>query len=103
MNEYQEYTINWRGRELNIRYCPDWSIAYKRNMGSPIAHLTVQSNDGKPIPISETGFISRFIFGGIPLEMDQSIDHLIEAWLNEEAKKQPWQEYLRDSAQLTLF
>ncbi len=100
---YREFKLHWRGRELLIRYCPDYSSAFNKTMGAPLAHLTIQANDERPLPITETGFLSQFIMGGIEIDDQQTICEQITAHLDIQAKEKSWQEYLRDSQQLSLF
>ncbi len=103
MSIYKEFNLHWRGREVLISYCEDYSAAFRQVMGAPLAHLTIQSADGEKLPISDTGFLSHFAMGGLGIENDDQILALVQERLNEEAKNQAWQEYVRDSQQLRLF
>lgn len=100
---YEEFETLWRGIKIAIRYCPSWSSAYEEAYGGPLSHLEVFSLDGSPMPISLTGYRSRFDQGGLIYSDFGNISDFVIAWLDHEAKSQLWQEHRRDSMQLTLF
>ena len=52
--EYEEFTIDWRGQTLTIRFCRAW-------LGQETAHLEIISEDHRSHPISETGYRSHFV------------------------------------------
>lgn len=92
---YQERIIQWDGRDIRLSYAPlKWQI---------INHLEIQSVDGEPLPVTETGYRSHHFAPSEPnLGMDEIVTMVI-AWLEEEAAKTAWQTYLRESQQLSLF
>lgn len=59
---YQTHVAEWRGRSIEVRYCPDWgpSALMKEFYGHGLAHLTVRAIDGQPLPVTSTGFMSLF-------------------------------------------
>ena len=50
---YEEHTLEWRGQQITIRWCPDWMSGFT-------AHLEIVTEDRAPHPISETGYRSHF-------------------------------------------
>ncbi len=80
-------TIEWRGIEIEVRYEPDW-------LGSGHAHIELESRPRTLLPVTETGYRSRFVN---PEELDGFEDAaaFVLAWLNEAAKD--W------DGQMTLF
>lgn len=87
--------ITWEGRDIRLSYTPRWC--------EQIDHIEVQTIDRTPLPISETGYKSHF-FGPVdPIMPIYEIERMVIAWLDNEAAKQPWQNYLLTSQQLSLF
>ena len=87
--------ITWEGREIRLSYTPRWC--------AQIDHVEVQTIDRTPLPITETGYKSHF-FGPVdPIMSIHEIERMVIAWLDSEAAKQPWQDYLLTSQQLSLF
>jgi hypothetical protein len=88
-------TITWESRQVRLSYHPRRFTA--------IDHVEVQSLDGQPLPISETGYRSHF-FGPVePALPIEDVTAMMMGWLNSEAAKAEWQSYLKDSQQLSLF
>ena len=94
--EYQTHQANWQGIALSVSYCPDWT----RAMGQPLAHLTVKA--GVPLPVTETGFLSRFLAPGAVDDEGGPIAFVL-AWLDYAATLPEWQAQQEQAAQLTLF
>ena len=98
MSEYQVYRLNWEGIEIEARYAPlKWKV---------IAHLEIESISPKhaPLPITETGYLSHHHQPNTIEEMHgEDIAAFVTDWLNEEAGKKKWQNYLERSRQLSLF
>ena len=46
--DYVNFTTDWAGIPLSIRYCPDWC--------NVTAHLEIHSASCEPLPITETGY-----------------------------------------------
>jgi len=90
----QEQTIEWDGRTLRLSYSPEY--------WSDVAHLEIHSEDGEPLPITETGYRSHFFLTNSPPDMEEIITFVIE-WLNEEAKTKQWCTYIAQSQQMELF
>lgn len=87
--------ITWEGRDIRLSYTPRWC--------EQIDHIEVQSVDGAPLPFTETGYKSHF-FGPVdPIMSIHEIERMVIEWLDSEAAKQAWQDYLLTSQQLSLF
>jgi len=87
--------ITWEGRDIRLSYSPRWC--------TQIDHIEVQSVDGRPLPITETGYKSHF-FGPVePIMPMSEIEAMVRAWLDSEARKPSWQHDLLTSQQLSLF
>lgn len=91
----QERTIAWEGRSIRLSYTVRWL--------EMADHIEVQSEDGAPLPITDTGYRSHF-FGPVnpPLTMDEA-EAMVITWLNKDAAKQAWQDHLLTTQQLSLF
>lgn len=95
MVDQHDITLEWEGRILRLSYKP-------RYLGM-IDHVEVRSDDGAPLPITETGYRSHF-FGPVePVMTIEEVRQMVIDWLNSEAAKPEWQAHLADSQQLTLF
>ena len=77
-------------------------ISKKAQVGDML-HVEIKSNDGDPLPMTETGYRSHF-FGPVDpvLTMDE-IEAMVRDWLDTEAAKPAWQDYVLRSQQLSLF
>ena len=58
--EQSKEIIKWRGREVEVCFDPDWSEVYQAVYVYALCHLELRSLDGRPLPVSETGYRSRF-------------------------------------------
>lgn len=97
-------TLTWGGIQIGVSYEPNWLNMAARPGNYDVAHLQIEAvaPARARLPITETGYKSHFTtaatiesFGG-PLAF-------VEAWLEEEAAKPAWQDYHRQSRQMTLF
>lgn len=90
---------------LNITYDNDWSPAFKKYYGHGMTKLEVKSVDKTPLPISKTGYLSRFISEKI-VDEQGGVETLVKKWLAEGENKREWKAYLKQEkakAQLSLF
>ena len=74
--DYEEFQITWKGKEITIRWCENWTT------DPDYGHLEVITEDRSPHPLSETGYKSHFL----PLaEMEEIGDPLVYVtkWLTE--------------------
>ena len=91
---YQSEII-WEGRLIRLSYTPrQWKV---------IDHLEIRSDDGEPLPITNSGYRSHH-FGPMEpsLTMNEVKEMLID-WLNREAQSPAWKSYIEQSRQLSLF
>lgn len=90
-----ETTLIWEGRTVRLSYDP-----VERGI---IDHLEIQSDDGGPLPITETGYRSHF-FGPItPSFTESEVTAFVRAWLDEAALNPDWQAAEAARKQLSLF
>lgn len=54
IKSYKQHQMTWRGQDLQIRWCPNWST------DPDYGHLEVITADRAPHPLSETGYKSHF-------------------------------------------
>lgn len=92
---------NWNGIEIEIRWIADYC---KFDDGQSMAHLEVQSikPDRAPLPITETGYRSHFIFRN-EVEHMGGPEAYVEAWIDEVSRTADWHETAIASKQLALF
>ncbi|WP_298959468.1 hypothetical protein [uncultured Roseibium sp.] len=93
--EPQERVFTWQDRSVRLIYEPRrWSA---------IDHVTIKSEDGDPLPITETGFKSHYFGPYDPILTMDEVQTMVIEWLNTEALSKQWQTYLAQSRQLSLF
>lgn len=95
MSYPHETKITWRNRRVIIRYDP--------NHFDHTAHIEIQAEDKRPLPITETGYKSHFFIhdGTYPAfgEIQQEALNLLE----KDASSDAWQAYEIKTNQLDLF
>lgn len=89
----------WRGIQVDIIYKPNYFSNSSKYINQ-LAHLEVRSN--QPIPITETGYKSIFLYVYEVEEAGGAIS-LIEKLLNESATSKEWQEYEISQQPISLF
>lgn len=94
---YETFAMSWRGRALTVRWARQWG-----SENFPISHLEVRSDDGQPLPITETGYRSHFV-GAESVEAWGCPTDYVRAWLDHEADTDAWREHEAASRQLSLF
>lgn len=88
-------TIQWVGRDIRLSYTPRWA--------TQIDHVEMHALDGAALPVTETGYRSHF-FGPVdPILMMEVVETMMRDWMDSEAAKPAWQEYLNVAQQLSLF
>lgn len=94
----ETHTMVWSGITLQLRY-------EAKAFGGVIAHLQVEAIEPvrAPLPITDTGYKSHYHPVGTVKSTLGTLVEQVTAWLDQEAAKSAWQEYLRDSRQLSLF
>lgn len=74
-DDYETHYLDWKGQGLTIRWCPVW-------LGGLQGHLELVSGDGKPHPISETGYRSHFVPRQEVEKAGGPVDYTL-AWLKQ--------------------
>ncbi|MEF2553963.1 hypothetical protein VQ042_21910 [Aurantimonas sp. A2-1-M11] len=98
---FETHTILWRGLSLEVRYEQNW-------LGTEgvfsTAHLQVNtvSPESAPLPITETGYRSRFIDAETITEAGGPVA-FVQAWLDQAAETKSWKEQQEKGRQMTLF
>lgn len=77
----------WRGVTVVVRHAPDW-------LRLGVDHIEVETEPRTPLPITETGYRSRFV-ASAELDPYGGAEGFVHAWL--EASAPGW------NAQLPLF
>ena len=93
--------IKWRGREIEVLFDPDWCIVFREVYGHALAHLEIRSLDGRPLPISKTGYQSKFDRTD-NVEAESGAAGYVLAWLDHAAQANGRSEQI-DPRQLTLL
>lgn len=88
IKSYEQYRMTWKGQDLQIRWCPNWSADSERG------HLEVITGDRAPHPLSETGYKSHFP-SRVEVEDKGGPLAYATAWLTEKDDGKP--------VQLSLF
>lgn len=83
IHHYQSHRLDWRGLEIEIRYCPDWTNSMH------VAHIEVESVCRSPLPITETGYRSLFTNADLVEKLGGAVS-FVEHWLDEEAEDTGW-------------
>ena len=95
---YQIHRLIWNGIEIEARYAPlKWGV---------IAHLEIEAikPERAQLPITKTGYLSHHHQpNSIENANGGDVVTFVIEWLNEEAKKKEWQDYLEDNRQGELF
>lgn len=98
----ETYRFTWRGIEIEARYVASY--------WEEIAHLEIRSikPEREPLPITETGYRSHFHHSGV-IDLhgaenrgDTLIAHVVD-WLDAEADKPAWKDFVEASRQGELF
>ncbi|MBN8997707.1 MAG: hypothetical protein J0H94_21065 [Rhizobiales bacterium] len=99
---YQTYRLDWRELEIEIRYCPDWSGAFRKSCGEAVAHLEIESLCRSPLPMTGTGYRSHFVGARLVDEAGGPLA-FAEAWLEQEAGTPDWKSGEAARRQMSLF
>ncbi len=93
----ETHEFMWRGIEIKLVYTPlKWGV---------MDHLEIQSLNPKraPLPITPTGYKSRFQQPGVMEAHGGDVVAQLIAWLDDEAAKPKWREFTEAARQGTLF
>ena len=94
MSAPQTFTLTWEGRRLTIEHHEAWIAGAD--------HLAIRSEDGEPLPITETGYRSHFLSGEELAARGGPVVY-VRAWLDDAARTSEWKAYVAVSRQLSLF
>lgn len=95
MPQTTTHSLTWNGRGLTITHEPDWLPGFRD-------HLEIRSDDGDPLPITETGYRSHFLpsaelaHAGGPVAF-------VRAWLDRAATSPSRQRAEEARKQFALF
>ena len=99
---YQTITMIWNEIAITIRHNPNWLSSGKETYGEYLTHTEIRSDDGKQLPMTETGYRSHFTMKS-NIDEYRDVRGFVKAWLDEEGKSKKWKAYVADQAQLKLF
>ena len=85
----EQHTIVWRGVQIEINFTPE---AF-----GMVDHIELRTERKAPLPVTETGYRSRFSHKGTVTEYGGAVT-FVTAWLDHEAERTGWR-----GAQLSLF
>ncbi len=96
--------LDWRGIRIEVRYCADWSKAYRDVFGTAMAHIEITSVEParSPLPLTETGCLSHFEPAANIEAAGGPADYIREA-LDKAAEGDVWIEQEARNRQMTLF
>ena len=100
----QDYSItrtHWNGIEIEIRWNPDYLVYDDKRHATHLEVVSV-SPERAPLPITETGYRSRFMPIS-DMEGYDSPEAFVEAWLDYASRSPEWKALEAASRQLSLF
>ena len=101
-DDYQIYHIVWQGIPITIRHHSNWSNAYEKIQEFCMTHTEIIRDDGKQLPMTETGYRSHFMDERQFEDYDDVIDY-VTRWLDDKAQSKAWKKYIANQNQLKLF
>lgn len=100
MQVTETYRLDWEGIALSVRWTPNWLNT--EIDGYPIAHLELVSDDRVPLPVTETGYRSRFT-SREAVETEGGPVAYARKWLDAEAQSEDWKARADAARQMSLF
>lgn len=100
--EYKTLSLIWREVAITVRYCDDWSRGHYQIHGSKMTHTEIIRDDGKQLPITDSGYRSHFM-DITHLDKYNGILDYVTRWLDHQAQSKKWKAYVADQGQLKLF
>jgi len=100
-HEYDSHEFEWEFRHLviviEVRLKP-------QSLGNDFDHLEIRSKHPErcPLPMTETGYRSHWAIHGEYASAEEAAK-AVHAWLDEEAEKAEWLEFVTESEQPSLF
>lgn len=90
---YASFEMSWDNRLIQVSYLANW-------LRSGHWHLELRCD--RALPVTQTGYRSRFIVGELPGD-NHAIRDFVLGWLNGAAEDPKWQKSREDDRQLNLF
>jgi hypothetical protein len=87
--------IVWRSISIEITF-------HKHRWKSDFDHIELRVEEGRIIPVTETGYRSHFLPAGIVDEYGGPED-FVRAWLDPEAETSDWKKREEAARQMSLF
>ncbi|RUS63670.1 hypothetical protein EGN72_03235 [Pseudorhodobacter sp. E13] len=98
---YFEFTSEWQGIGLHIRYNACW---LGRCAGLRTHHVELRSEGKVKLPVTATGYRSLFLHGEDPFaDWGGDVVAFVSDWLDDASRSADWQRYVEESRQLSLF
>lgn len=88
-------TLIWEGRTVRLSYRPRYICG--------MDHLELRVEAGQTLPVTQTGYRSRFIPPIEPVFTADDLATFVRAWLDEAARDPAWREAEAARQQLSLF
>ncbi len=101
---YQITRLEWHGISIEVRYCNNWSSAFKEAGGHTLAHLEVTSVEPEraSLPITETGYRSHFTSADTINAAGGPVS-FVRAALDDAAQDADWIRREAEARQMVLF
>jgi hypothetical protein len=77
----QTIRFTWCGLPVSVDYCPDYCEAYKDAQRQALYHIEIRSDEGRPLPMSETGYRSAFVASSV-IEEWGGVEAYVRGWLD---------------------
>ncbi|AVO37571.1 hypothetical protein [Pukyongiella litopenaei] len=87
--------IVWDGVQVEITF-------HQRRWKSDFDHIELHVEEGRIIPVTETGYRSHFLSAGIVEEYGGPED-FVRAWLDHETASSDWKKREEAARQMSLF
>jgi hypothetical protein len=81
----------WNETLIQVSYEADWLGLCDAGFDEPYAHLELQvlAPRGAPLPVTDTGYRSEFLHGGLVEEAGGAVE-FARGWLEEMSDRQSW-------------
>nr|WP_319514387.1 hypothetical protein [uncultured Cohaesibacter sp.] len=99
--DHQIYNFTWHDGVQNIEI----EVLYSPLESGIISHFEIRSTSPEkaPLPITETGYLSHYFYPGSVDFTDIGVEQFIRNWLDQEAAKLQWKNWIESERQFTLF
>ncbi len=96
-DEKKVFQISWKRIPIEITF----SFMLK-DIVPQLVHLSIQSEDRIPLPITETGYRSKFLYLD-EIDYHGGVIPYVEKWLEKCSQSKKWKQYEAKNLQLMLF